>query len=68
MGVVVNTPSGRLEGERERGAHVFRGIPYAQPPQRGLRFLPHGTGAIEGLEVARLRLLVGETPGCCTFH
>lgn len=40
MGAIVNTPSGRLEGERERGAHVFRGIPYAQPPVHSLRFRP----------------------------
>lgn len=40
MGEVVRTALGRLEGEAERGVQVFRGIPYARPPQGALRFRP----------------------------
>ncbi len=40
MGVIVATPSGRLEGTQGRGVEVYRGVPYAQPPLNGLRFRP----------------------------
>lgn len=38
MGVIVSTPSGRLEGTQRSGHQVFCGIPYARPPLNGLRF------------------------------
>jgi para-nitrobenzyl esterase len=37
---VVETRAGRLPGARERGLHVFRGVPYAAPPAGPLRFRP----------------------------
>ena len=39
-GRVVMTAAGRVEGERERGVEVFRGIPFAEPPLGALRFRP----------------------------
>nr|AGS38342.1 esterase [uncultured bacterium] len=38
MGELVETRAGKLEGVREDGIRVFRGVPYAQPPVGGLRF------------------------------
>ena len=38
MGTIVETESGRLSGDEERGLLVFRGIPFAQPPIGPLRF------------------------------
>jgi para-nitrobenzyl esterase len=40
MGAEITTPSGRIEGDHERGVRVFRGIPYARPPTEGLRWRP----------------------------
>ena len=40
MSVIVQTGYGRLEGLRERGVLVFRGVPYARPPTGALRFRP----------------------------
>lgn len=40
MNPVVNVQLGRLEGREEDGLCVFRGIPYAKPPVRALRFRP----------------------------
>jgi para-nitrobenzyl esterase len=40
MATVVETRKGRLEGAREGGVFVFRGIPYARPPVGALRFRP----------------------------
>ena len=37
---VVNTSSGRLEGTRENGLAVFKGIPYAAPPVGESRWKP----------------------------
>jgi para-nitrobenzyl esterase len=37
---VVHTPAGPVRGTLERGAAVFRGIPYAEPARRSLRFAP----------------------------
>src|SRR6516162_9734431 len=39
-GRVVMTAAGRVEGERERGVEVFRGIPFAEPSVGALRFRP----------------------------
>jgi len=39
-GVVVNTVSGRVKGEIEKGVLVFRGIRYSAPPLSSLRFRP----------------------------
>jgi para-nitrobenzyl esterase len=36
--VEIRTPLGRLRGTREGSAHVFRGVPFAQPPIGHLRF------------------------------
>ncbi len=38
MPVIVETTAGRLQGAREDGLNVFRGIPYAAPPIDDLRF------------------------------
>src|SRR5262249_1860194 len=40
MAPVALTRQGRVEGKTYRGAHVFRGIPYAAPPVGALRFRP----------------------------
>ena len=40
MGTIVNTKHGKLEGSVERGIHVFRGVPFAEPPVGPLRFQP----------------------------
>jgi para-nitrobenzyl esterase len=37
---VVATTAGKVRGTVEDGAHVFRGIPYAEPPVGPLRFRP----------------------------
>jgi len=37
---VVQTRSGRVQGEESGGIHVFKGIPYARPPVGELRFRP----------------------------
>ena len=39
-GPVVTAPAGALRGEALEAIHVFRGIPYAQPPVRQLRWRP----------------------------
>jgi para-nitrobenzyl esterase len=39
-GPVIETSSGRLEGEAEGDVLVFRGIPFAKPPVGPLRFRP----------------------------
>lgn len=33
-GPVVQAPAGSVQGVRERGVNIFRGIPYAAPPER----------------------------------
>ncbi len=38
MSARVSTRLGQLEGTRERGVRVFRGVPYARPPVGALRF------------------------------
>jgi para-nitrobenzyl esterase len=38
MGVLVETRDGKLEGDRDEGVSVFRGIPFARPPVGELRF------------------------------
>ncbi|WTW99747.1 carboxylesterase family protein [Streptomycetaceae bacterium NBC_01309] len=38
MGPTVTTANGTVEGTTERGMQVFRGIPYAAPPEGELRF------------------------------
>jgi para-nitrobenzyl esterase len=37
---VVNTKSGKVEGQYQEGLYVFKGIPYAAPPVGDLRWLP----------------------------
>ncbi|MFD8952385.1 carboxylesterase/lipase family protein [Streptomyces xanthophaeus] len=38
MGVVIETLTGKVEGTAEDGLSVFKGIPYALPPEGPLRF------------------------------
>ncbi len=38
--VIVATPLGRLRGVQQEGVRVFRGIPFAAPPEGLLRFRP----------------------------
>ncbi|WP_405486749.1 carboxylesterase/lipase family protein [Streptomyces sp. NBC_00096] len=38
MGVVIATSTGSIEGTTENGLSVFKGIPYALPPEGPLRF------------------------------
>jgi para-nitrobenzyl esterase len=50
----VSTPAGRVQGHREAGVAVFRGIPYAQPPVGALRLaaprpVPGWSGVREAL-------------------
>ncbi|HJW69363.1 MAG TPA: carboxylesterase family protein, partial [Candidatus Binatia bacterium] len=40
MATTVEVSTGRLEGAREDGVLVFRGIPFARPPVGRLRFAP----------------------------
>jgi para-nitrobenzyl esterase len=40
MPSVASTTAGRIEGRVEDGIHVFRGIPFAEPPIGPLRFKP----------------------------
>ena len=40
MAAIADTVAGRVEGRLEEGLHVFRGIPYAEPPVGPLRFRP----------------------------
>ena len=40
MSTIVTTSRGRLEGRDEGGLVVFRGVPYAAPPEGARRFLP----------------------------
>ena len=37
---IVDTLSGKLEGQFENGLYVFKGIPYAEPPVGKLRWMP----------------------------
>ena len=39
-GPVAETTGGQVSGTRDRGVHVFRGIPYGSPPVGRLRFRP----------------------------
>ncbi|MEE8353318.1 MAG: carboxylesterase family protein, partial [Dehalococcoidales bacterium] len=39
-GAVVKTTAGSISGEEWNGVHVFKGIPYAQPPVGERRWLP----------------------------
>lgn len=38
MGVIIETSTGKVEGTAEDGLSVFKGIPYALPPEGPLRF------------------------------
>ena len=54
-GPVVDAPAGALRGTSEGDLHVFRGVPYAQPPVGRLRWRPpvplaHWTGVREATE------------------
>jgi len=40
QGPVVSAPAGKVEGAGENGIDVFKGIPYAAPPVKGLRWRP----------------------------
>ncbi|HTK54970.1 MAG TPA: carboxylesterase family protein [Gemmatimonadaceae bacterium] len=52
---MVDAPAGAVRGTAERDLHVFRGVPYAQPPVGRLRWRPpvplaHWTGVREATE------------------
>ena len=38
--ITLATPSGPLLGEQSGGVHIFRGVPFAEPPVGPLRFRP----------------------------
>jgi para-nitrobenzyl esterase len=38
--ITLRTPLGPIEGEEHDGVHVFRGVPFAEPPVGSLRFRP----------------------------
>ncbi|MCP5042305.1 MAG: carboxylesterase family protein, partial [bacterium] len=40
MSVIVETTSGKVEGQQDEGVQVFRGIPYAAAPTGARRFAP----------------------------
>ncbi|MFE6838374.1 carboxylesterase/lipase family protein [Streptomyces sp. NPDC057705] len=53
MGVVIQTLAGKVEGTAEDGLSVFKGIPYALPPEGPLRFrAPAPVPAWEGVRPA----------------
>ncbi|MFX1281217.1 MAG: carboxylesterase/lipase family protein [Promethearchaeota archaeon] len=37
---IIETKTGKIQGYRENGVEIFKGIPYAEPPIDALRFLP----------------------------
>ncbi len=37
---VIETKSGKIQGYIDNGIHVFKGIPYTEPPIGDLRFKP----------------------------
>ena len=39
---IVTTPAGKLQGRKEGGLHIFKGIPYALPPVGPSRWKPPG--------------------------
>jgi para-nitrobenzyl esterase len=39
---IVTTPAGKLQGRKEGGLHIFKGIPYALPPVGPARWKPPG--------------------------
>ena len=38
--VIIETKSGKIQGYKENGIEIFKGIPYAEPPVEELRFSP----------------------------
>ena len=38
--VVIKTKSGKIQGYKEKGLDIFKGIPYGEPPIGDLRFTP----------------------------
>ena len=38
--VIIETKSGKIQGYKENGIEIFKGIPYAEPPIDDLRFSP----------------------------
>ncbi|WP_448663682.1 carboxylesterase/lipase family protein [Sphingomonas sp. CJ20] len=42
QGPTVEAPAGVVQGSLEKGLHVFRGVPYAQPPVGAMRWRPPG--------------------------
>jgi para-nitrobenzyl esterase len=65
--VTVLTPRGTLRGEQSGGVNVFRGVPFAEPPQGPLRFRPpvavkRWTGVRDATRFAAAAMQSGE-PG-----
>ncbi|GAI72895.1 unnamed protein product, partial [marine sediment metagenome] len=38
--VIIETKSGKIQGIKENGLEIFKGIPYGEPPIGDLRFSP----------------------------
>ena len=51
--MIVNTTSGKLEGQQENGLYIFRGIPYAAAPTGNRRWQPPASFSWQGVRSAK---------------